>query len=251
MDQLIRFNEGMDQALGESTDRFMQEIGKSRDIAMAVLAHDLGNPLNSIVTSAQIIQKAKGLDRVAFNDFASTIFHSGMRMSKLIENLLDFTRTRFGQPLVVKRESMDLAQVCQQTVDELVVTYPGRTIHWNCTGTLQGFFDTTRISQMFSNLVANAIQHGGKTTPVTVEACAESDQIVFQIHNEGTPISPSKISTIFDLLENPAKESKESNHLGIGLYIARQIIEAHSGKISVTSTAQDGTTFVVRLPRTL
>jgi signal transduction histidine kinase len=109
IDQLIRFNEGIDQALSESTARFMQEIEESRDLAIAVMAHDLRNPLNAIVSSAQMIQITEGVDKGAINTLAS-IVHSGMHMSKLIENLLDFTRTRFGQPLVVKRESMDLAQ---------------------------------------------------------------------------------------------------------------------------------------------
>ena len=129
-----------------------------------------------------------------------------------------------------------------------MAAYPGRTIHLNCTEPLQGFVDATRISQMLSNLIANAIQHGAETTPITVTAGVESDEIVLQVHNDGPPIPPAKLPVIFDLLKSSAEEAKESSHLGIGLYIAREIVEAHSGKISVTSTAQDGTTFVVRLP---
>jgi signal transduction histidine kinase len=251
MDQLIRFNEGMDQALSESTARFMQEIEKSRDFAIAVLAHDLRNPLNAILTSAQYLQRqiAEERDRAAISDLGSSIIASGIQMTRMINNLLDFTRTRLGQPLPIKRELTDLARVCWQIVDELVAVYPGRPIHLNCTGVCQGFFDATRIGEMLSNLIANAIQHGAETTPVTVTARVESEEIVIQVHNDGLPIPPSELSTIFDVLANPAKEGmKESGHLGIGLCIAREIAEAHSGKISVTSTAQDGTTFVVRLP---
>jgi signal transduction histidine kinase len=252
IDQLIRFNEGIDQALSESTARFMQEIEESRDLAIAVMAHDLRNPLNAIVSSAQMIQITEGVDKGAINTLAS-IVHSGMHMSKLIENLLDFTRTRFGQPLVVKRESMDLAPVCRQTVAEFVAAYPERTIRLDCGAALHGAWDATRISQMLSNLISNAIQHGDQTTPVTVEVRSESQEIVLKVHNDGPPIPQSELPTIFDPFSRGAKQDtaavNESRHLGIGLFVARQIVEAHSGKISVTSTVQGGTTFVVRLPR--
>ena len=253
MDQLIRFNEGIDQALSESTARFMQEIERSRDLAIAILAHDLRNPLNAIVSSAQMVQRTKGLDRVALDEFASNIFHSGIRMSKLIENLLDFTRTRFGQPLVVKRESMDLAPVCRQTVAEFVAAYPERTIRLDCGTDLHGAWDAIRISQMLANLISNAIQHGDQTTPVTVQVHGESQQIVLTVHNEGTPVPPSQLSLVFDPFTRREKQDTDvgnyTRHLGIGLFVARQIVEAHSGTIGITSTAQDGTTVVVRLPR--
>ena len=172
-------------------------------------------------------------------------------MSKLIENLLDFTRTRLGQPLPVKRESMDLAPVCRQTVGEFVAAYPERTIRLDCSGDLHGTWDATRMTQMLSNLISNAIEHGPQVSPVTVKAHAESEEVVLQIHNEGPPIPPSNHSVIFDSLftKQDTAAGNEIHHLGLGLFIVREIVEAHLGKISVTSTAQDGTMFVVRLPR--
>jgi len=253
IDQLIRFNEGIDQALSESTARFMQEIEESRDLAIAVMAHDLRNPLNAIVSSAQMIQITEGVDKGAINTLASDIFHSGMHMSRLIENLFDFTRTRFGQPLAVKRNLMDLAPVCRQTVGEFVAAYPKRTIRLDCSADLQGAWDAPRISQMLSNLISNAIQHGAQTTPVTVEAHGESQEVVLQVHNAGPSLPQSELPTIFDPFSRSAKQDiaagNELKHLGVGLFVARQIVEAHSGKIGVTSTPQGGTTFVVRLPR--
>jgi signal transduction histidine kinase len=250
IDQLIRFNEGIDQALSESTARFMQEIEESRDLAIAIMAHDLRNPLNAMVSSAQMIQKTEGVDRGAINTLASDIFHSGMHMSKLIENLFDFTRTRFGQPLAIKRNLVDLAPVCRQTVTEFVAAYPERTIRLDCSADLHGAWDAPRISQMLSNLISNAIQHGDQTTPVTVQSHAESQEIVLKVHNDGQPIPQSELPTIFDPFSRREKRDRAPvRHLGIGLFVARQIVEAHSGKISVTSTPQDGTTFVVRLPR--
>jgi signal transduction histidine kinase len=250
IDQLIRFNEGIDQALSESTARFMQGIEESRDLAIAIMAHDLRNPLNAIVSAAQMIKRAEGLDKAAIADFASNIFHSGMHMSKLIENLFDFTRTRLGQPLAIERTLMDLAPACRQTVAEFVAAYPERTIRLDCSGDLYGTWDAPRISQMLANLISNAIQHGDQTTPVTVEAHGESQEIVLKVHNDGPPIPQSELPTIFDPFSRREKQDRAAvRHLGIGLFVVRQIVEGHSGKISVTSTPQDGTTFLVRLPR--
>ena len=250
IDQLIRFNEGIDQALSESTARFMRGIEESRDLAIAIMAHDLRNPLNAIVSAAQMIKRAEGLDKAAIADFASTIFHSGMHMSQLIENLFDFTRTRLGQPLAIKRTLMDLAPACRQTVAEFVAAYPERTIRLDCSGDLYGVWDAPRISQMLANLISNAIQHGAPTTPVTVEVHGETQEIVLKVHNDGPPIPQSELPTIFDPFSRREKQDRAAvRHLGIGLFVVRQIVEGHSGKISVTSTPQDGTTFVVRLPR--
>ena len=251
MDQLIRFNEGIDQALSESTSRFMQLIENSRDFATAVMAHDLRNPLNAIVSSAQYLVRAEGPDRDAINALASIILDSGKHMVKLIENLVDFTRTRLGQPLPIKPNLMDLEQICRQTVAEFRVAYPQHTIRLNCQGELHGTGDATRMTQMLSNLLANAIEHGSQNTPITVKAYVDSDDIVLQIHNEGPPIPPSNLAAIFNPLARFGTQDKmvNANHLGLGLFIAREIVKAHSGQINATSTAQEGTTFVVRLPR--
>jgi phosphoserine phosphatase RsbU/P len=171
-------------------------------------------------------------------------------MSKLIENLFDFTRTRLGQPLAIERTLMDLAPACRQTVAEFVAAYPERTIRLDCSGDLYGTWDAPRISQMLANLISNAIQHGDQTTPVTVEAHGESQEIVLKVHNDGPPIPQSELPTIFDPFSRREKQDRAAvRHLGIGLFVVRQIVEGHSGKISVTSTPQDGTTFLVRLPR--
>lgn len=250
--QLIRFNEGIDQALSESAARFMQQIEESRDFAIAVLAHDLRNPLNAILSSAQFLQITESIDRATVNEATTSIIDSGSQMSKLISNLLDFTRTRLGQSLPVKQEEVDLALVCRQTVAELAAAHPERMMEMSCPESLRGRFDATRINQMLSNLIGNAIQHGAKSAPIKLTLNTESEHIVFRVHNEGAPIPESTLHTIFDLTPRRREEDKrptnEFSHLGIGLFIVKKIVEAHSGSISVTSTAKAGTTFVVSLP---
>lgn len=250
--QLTRFNEGLDQALGESTMRFMQEVESARDFALAVLAHDLRNPLNAVVTSAECLKIAKAHDDETITTLSSIIFDSGMQMSKLIDTLLDFTGTRLGRSLSVKREPMCLRPILESTLTSFSAAHPNRTIELNCNGEAQCAGDEVRIRQMLSNLVANAIQHGAETSPIVITSWIASGEIVIQVHNDGPPIPASKIPTTFDFSAQRrtknAGVTTELGHLGIGLYITGKIVEAHAGKISVTSTAQEGTTFEVRLP---
>lgn len=236
--QLIRFNEGIDQALSESTARFMQEIDRSRDLAIAVMAHDLRNPLNAIITSAQIIQGVS--DKGTIDDTAYAMFHSALRMSKLIDNLLDFTGTRFGQPLTVTRESINFTPICQQTVAEFITAYPERTIRLNCDAGLHASADGLRISQMLGNLISNAIQHGDHTSSVSVDAYRELYEIVVSVHNNGAPISQSELQTIFDPFSRTSKQDKYTRNLGLGLFIAREIVEAHDGTISIPQPHRTG-----------
>ena len=250
--QLTRFNEGLDQALGESTMRFMQEVEAARDFALAVLAHDLRNPLNAVITSAECLKIAKARDDETITTLSSIIVDSGMQMSKLIDTLLDFTGTRLGRSLSVKREPMCLRPILESTVASFSAAHPNRTIELNCNEEAQCAVDEVRIRQMLSNLVANAIQHGAETSPIVITSWIASGEIVIQVHNDGPIIAASKIPTTFEF--SPQRRTKnagvttELGHLGIGLYITGKIVEAHAGKISVTSTAQEGTTFEVRLP---
>jgi signal transduction histidine kinase len=250
--QLIRFNEGIDQVLAKSAARFMEKIEESTNFAVAVLAHDLRNPLHAILSAAQLLQIIDPIDIAALGKIATNMINSGTQMSRLIDNLLDFTRTRLGQALPVNRLEIDVAPICQRVVAELATAYPNRAIELSCSECLRGSFDGTRIGEMLSNLIANAIQHGDPTTPITVTVSLEADHMVFRLHNEGPPIPGPALQTILDLIPLRRKEDKkpqsEFSHLGIGLFIVKKIVEAHSGMISVSSTATAGTTFVVSLP---
>jgi sigma-B regulation protein RsbU (phosphoserine phosphatase) len=147
---------------------------------------------------------------------------------------------------------MCLRPVFAQTVASLSAAYPDRSIQLYCNQDPRCAVDAVRIRQMLSNLLANAIQHGAETSPITVTAYLECDDIVLQVHNDGPPIPASLIPTLFDFaapksMQNSAVPT-QFDHLGIGLYITRKIVEAHRGDISVSSTVQGGTRFEVRLP---
>jgi signal transduction histidine kinase len=248
-EQLIRFNEEIDRAVAESTQRFMQELEKSRDFAIAVLAHDLRNPLNAIVSSAQMLLRDKAL--AAAVELLSGIVQSGLRMDKLIHNLLDFTRVRLGQSIPLNRGSVGVLSLCREIVAEFVAAYPEHPIELSCSEDVTGTWDGSRIKQLLSNLIANGLQHGTVNGPVTVEIRSEREEVVIRVHNEGLPIAPAKLSAVFDPFVpfSGDKAVTDGVHLGIGLYVTREIVRAHSGKITVSSTTETGTTFVVSLPR--
>jgi signal transduction histidine kinase len=252
MHQVIRFNEAIDQALSESNARFMREIDRARDFALGILAHDLRSPLQAIATGAELLAETENDEEAEINAIASQIIESTNQMNRLIGSLLDFTRTRLGQRLPLNLQSTDFAAICRQSVAELRAAHPARTIEMDCPPHAEAVIDGTRLAQMLSNLVSNAIQHGAKSKPVSVLARVEADEIILQVHNDGAPIPAAALPTLFEFFPRRAAQRAPTDsrfsHLGLGLYVVRQIVEAHSGQIDVTSTAEEGTTFTVKLP---
>lgn len=248
---LIRFNESIDQALMESIVRFKERIEYSKDIFIGILGHDLRTPLGAIVMSNQLLLDEGNLDEEQIF-LASQIKISSERMNRMITDLLDLTRITLGTGIPINPAFMDMGTTGKQAVEEIQALQPNRTISFEATGNLDGQWDSDRISQVFSNLIGNAVQYGFKQSPITVIVAGQPDAIILSIHNEGIPIPQANLKTIFDSLTRVVKqgeEQKESTNLGLGLYIAKEIVVAHGGKIDVTSSEEEGTTFTVRLPR--
>ena len=134
----------------------------------------------------------------------------------------------------------------------MIAAHPERTIELSCPESVRGRFDATRINQMLSNLIGNAIHHGTESAPIKLTLNTESEHIVFRVHNEGAPIPESALQTIFDLTPRRRREDekpeKKFSQLGIGLFVVKKIVVAHSGTIILNSTEEAGTTFVVSLP---
>ena len=187
------------------------------------------------------------------NEVATGIFKSGQRMLKLVNNLLDFTRTQLGSALPIKVKKTDIVNICLGAVEELRKNHPERSIEFSAKGNREGLWDEARIAQVFSNLIGNALQHGAQTEPVTVQLDSNSDEIIARIRNKGTPIDREKMQSIFEPLVRFTEEDSighaNETSLGIGLYITREIVQPHKGDILVDSSHGEGTTFTVRLPR--
>jgi signal transduction histidine kinase len=183
---------------------------------------------------------------------AARIFSSSDRMRRMVHDLLDFTRTRLGGDIPLTPTPLDLAELCQQVVAELEAIHPSCRVRFHARGELDGQWDGDRLAQAVSNMVANALQYGCDSGPVSVDAFAEGDRVVVRIHNEGPPIPADALRTIFDPMVRrkvAQQGDKNPSGLGLGLYIAHEIVTAHGGTIGVTSAEGEGTTFTMRIPR--
>lgn len=250
---LTRFNESIDQVLAESVSHYTNKVNDSKDLLLGILSHDLRNPLGAISMSAQLLPKLGTLSERQAR-LASQIYESTSRITQIVDDLLDVTRSRFGSGLPINRTPMDMGAVSRQLVDEMHLAHPTRTINLEVSGDMEGEWDKARIGQIFSNLLGNAIQYSFKDTPVAVIVKGSAEEVQLSVHNEGVPIPPEKKATIFDALARAVKDKDEpldsvSVNLGLGLYITKDIIVSHGGMIEVTSTQEDGTTFRARLPK--
>ena len=249
IEDLMRFNEAIDQALAESTARHAQKIESSKEMFIAMLGHDLRTPLGAIIASAQAMESSKATPETMLKG-ASIILSSGRRMSSLVNDLLDFTRSRLGDGIPVECTDADLEAVCRQTVEELVTLHAGRDIRLDTAGSVRGKWDASRISQALSNLISNAVQHGGPGGTINVTLRGEADEAVLSVQNSGSIIESDQLNKIFDPLHQGDDEREPGGHnLGLGLYITERIVAAHGGRIAVESTEENGTTFTVRLPK--
>ena len=249
---MTRFNEAVDQAMAESVARYEDLVKRSQNMFLAILGHDLRNPLGTLVSGADFIMQATDIPP-AYARMATRMFSSARRMGRLVDDLIDFTRTRLAPGMPVQVRPGSVVDVCRQVVDELRTFHPQRRIDLDAPPVLDAVFDDGRVAQMLSNLIGNAIQYGSVDTPVRVRLAANDGDIVLTVNNQGQPIPPDKLSRIFEpLVRGGARggsDPTERTSLGIGLFIAREIVVAHGGQIGVASNADDGTTFTVVLPR--
>jgi signal transduction histidine kinase len=253
IDELTRFNEAIDQSLAESVTRYTQDLDQSKEMFLAILGHDLRNPLGAISMSASFMLETQELKEPHLT-LMTRVARSAKRMNQLIGDLLDFTRSRLGAGIPIVRADMSMGKVVHDVVDEIKAAHPLRTIEVDARGALQGEWDSARISQVLTNLIGNAVEHGSERTIVTVDVHGDDKEITIAIHNRGTAIPIDQLNGIF----NPMKRgetmgsvaiSGPSGNLGLGLYIADRIVNAHKGRIEVESSEARGTTFTVHLPR--
>jgi signal transduction histidine kinase len=254
MEDVTRFNEAIDQALAESVARYAYLVKQSENMFLAILGHDLRNPLGTVITGATFIMRATEIPS-KYVLAATRIFNSGQRMNKLIADLIDFTRTHLGSGIPIKPKKMNLAEVCMNVVEELRTSHPERIIDFDSTGREDVFGDDDRLAQVFSNLIGNALQYGTRNQPIGVRISSTEQEVCVAVNNRGPAIPAKKIGSVFDPLVRLAvstnPEDVRETSLGIGMFIAREIIMAHNGSIAVASNETDGTTFRIAVPRRL
>jgi signal transduction histidine kinase len=251
MRDMLRFNEAIDQAIAESIASYTRAAQTSRDIFLGILGHDLRTPLGAILLASEVLLRTDDLGERA-NKLSARVYSSVKRANRIVADLLDFTRAHLGHGIPVQFEQVDLVPISEQIVDEAATFHLDADIKLVTCDSAVGAFDASRIEQVFSNLISNAVHHGDKQSPVSVSVECAEDELIFTVHNQGRPIPEDVLPTIFHPLQRYTSRGDSgqpaSGGLGLGLHIASEIVEAHQGQIEVESGAS-GTTFTVRLPK--
>jgi PAS domain S-box-containing protein len=220
-----------------------------RDQVMGILGHDLRNPLGAVCALSALLMRREDLPEGAQEPILE-IGRAGQRMLEMIGTLLDFTVSRFTGALPVAPVATDLHDVCRDVVGELRAASPGRSIELTVEGDGRGTWDPARLAQVVSNLVGNALQHGPRHAPVRVSLTGDETTAVLAVENQGPAIAPELMPVLFEPFcrGSALRDASRARGLGLGLYIVRQVVDAHGGTIEVDSTERR-TAFTVRLPR--
>lgn len=253
LQDVIRFNEAIDQSLTESIARFSAMMRDSQNVFLAILGHDVRNPLGAIIMGTQLIMHDTTLPPRHLK-VAAQVMRSTQRVTDIVADLLDFATTHLGGGIPVTLGEYDLAPECHSVAQEMKLFHPERSFRIDIEEDIVVVWDRARISQALSNLMANAVQHGAATSPVWLTVNRLDDDVMMTIQNEGKVIPPSVLRSMFDpaksfAIKSPSERSaSQTDNLGLGLYITHEIVLAHGGDIHVTSTEREGTTITVRIP---
>ena len=247
---MIRFNEAIDEALAESTAAYAEQVNHSRDIFLAILGHDLRAPLQAVSMSTEILMRKTNLEGDALT-CALHIKRGTRHMAVMIGDLLELVRSRLGKSLPIEPAPMDLADTAREAIAQACAAHPQCDPTLSVEGDTQGVWDGRKLNQMLQNLIGNALQHGSSNNAVKLTLRGEADSVRLTVHNDGAPIPPEALPTIFDPLVRSANEALNgpTTSLGLGLFIVKEVVKAHQGTIDVSSNEADGTMFTVVLPR--
>jgi PAS domain S-box-containing protein len=231
------------KALTEESERELRQVAEFRELFIGIVGHDLRNPLSSICLSASLLRKHAHLDERDDKN-VSRIINGGERMGRMISQLLDLTRARLGGGFPLDSKPTDLREVCQTVAEEFQAP-----IDVEIKGDVTGTWDPDRLAELLSNIAGNAIEHAAPGTSLIMIAYPEDANVVIEVSNQGQPIPSDLLPSIFEPFRRARQREKSAaGNLGLGLFIAKQIVLSHGGTID--ASCHDGTTtFVIRLPR--
>ncbi len=225
----------------EAAEAEAKVIGTQQERLVAMVSHDLRNPLNAITTTAEHL-RSHALDHQVRG--LSRIVSSAGRMQSMIEDLLDYARARHGSGLPMEPRPARLGDICRSALEEVRTAQPNRIVVLDVTGDDSARLDPDRVEQVVSNLVTNALKHGAADAPVSVNVIGNGEGVRLEVTNQGAAIPPRVASTLFD----PFRPGDATGSVGLGLFIVHEIARAHGASVSVESGEQ-GTTFSVVFQR--
>jgi len=224
-----------------------QRMTGFHDQVLAIVGHDLRNPLGAIVMSAALLQRKGGLTGWQAKT-VERVRSSTLRMGRIINDLLSYTRTRIGGGIPIARQSTDLGQVTSKILEELRAAHPQAMVELSLEGDLRGEWDSDRLEQVISNLVSNAMDHGLDGQPIALALRGYRDEVEVEVVNQGE-MPKEVLDHAFEAFHRgPEQTGRKASGLGLGLYIAREIVRRHGGEIAIRSE-RCATRIATRLPR--
>jgi len=213
---------------------------------VAIVSHDLKNPLTAIKMASGILAREERTTRES--KMLGHISQSVNRAERMIADLLDLALARVGQGITLSPSTVDLHAFVGASVDELRMTFPEATLVHQTVGTGNACLDADRVQQIIGNLVANSVAYGDLQHSITITSRVEQDHAVVSVKNQGPVIPDSLMDVLFEPMIRGAKTGTDSRSVGLGLFIVREIVRAHNGVVSVNSTPESGTTFTATFP---
>lgn len=251
LEDVIRFNEAVDQATAESLSVFLAEMDKTRDLFLGMMGHDLRGPLSTIASCARLEQKSRSDE----SPTAAIVLRSVAQMRALLDDLVEYTRNRLGTGLAISPAPLQLEKFVRDALTEIEAISRGHVLELAVQGDTEGEWDAPRIHQALSNLVFNAMKYGHPDSVIHVSLDGRRrEEVRLAVENMGKPIPAGMLTRIFDPLvradgDYSDTDSQEAGaNLGLGLYVVREIAAAHRGTIEVTSN-ESSTRFELCLPR--
>jgi signal transduction histidine kinase len=235
IDDTMRFNEAVDQAVAESVSYHHTEVMRWRNIFLAMLGHDLRNPLNSMVLTAEMLCRETS-GTVARHLHA--LLAAGQRMSQLLDCLLEYNKSTLGIAMPIDRQLTDLGAICADEVEMLRHAFPERRIAFQFGGDARGQFDGSRVRQALGNLISNAAQHAPGDSIIQVSVVGTPDTVEITTENEAPPIPQEELNELFRPFRRRADTTvSQANHLGLGLFIVSEVAKGHQGDVRAVSAA--------------
>lgn len=242
----LRFNEAIDQAVAESVTFHHTETLRWKNIFLAVLGHDLRNPLNAMLLTAQL---AAGKASGAALGHIDAVLHFGRRLTNLLDSLLEYSKSELGVAIPLDRRNVNLGSSCEEEVKMLRSAFPGTEIVFSNTGDTRGLFDSSRVREALGNLISNAAQHSSDGSIVRVAVAGTETAVEISTENVAEPISPEVLNTMFEPLRRHAgRGGALPKNLGLGLFVVREIAKAHQGEVTASSI-ENRLQFKITLPK--
>jgi signal transduction histidine kinase len=228
-----------------------RRVHEYRERLLSIVGHDIRNPLGVIEVGAQLLAKTGKLASPQV-EILKRMERGATRIEGIVDLLVDFTQARLGQGIPINPAPADLRQVLRGVVEQFLTSHPSQRIEVEAEGDCTGLWHAERLEQVFSNLIGNAIQHGGGHSPVRIRLEPAAQSVRVRVTNSGEPISPELLPHVFEPYRRGGDSRAQGDKgLGLGLYIVREVIRAHNGTVAVASSAREGTTFTLELPRQL